>query len=240
MEYRGRSYSRGAEEKHKPTTRMNDETWEKFKPYLCHLYKNYTLSVVMNIMERRHRIVQSKRQYGYRFEKWGVKKYNASEKKASPSALSAIDNESMDFGDAFADLDRDSRCFNQQSLLGLPDEDTFVITTGLDGMDYDSPFGFQGRLIQYPWGTGSDEEAKKLAADFCAAMLDDTNAFDLYSDLYKSLSKSQQSLPATSKLIATCCARVAGRPDNARSAREILSNEWPQAMMEDNSESPFV
>jgi hypothetical protein len=59
MEFRERSYSRGADDKQlKPTTRMNDETWERFKPLLCGLYKQYTLNVVMEYMEKKYKIVQ--------------------------------------------------------------------------------------------------------------------------------------------------------------------------------------
>lgn len=59
MEFRERSFSRGTDERlPKPTTRMNDETWERFKPFLCSLYKKYTLSVVMNVMEKKYGIVQ--------------------------------------------------------------------------------------------------------------------------------------------------------------------------------------
>lgn len=58
MEVRERSYSRGADDKLKPTTRINDETWEKFKPLLCGLYKKYTLNIVMDTMEKKYGIVQ--------------------------------------------------------------------------------------------------------------------------------------------------------------------------------------
>ncbi|KAM0563666.1 hypothetical protein ACHAPJ_001392 [Fusarium lateritium] len=244
MDFRGRSWSRGAEEKSKPTTRMNDETWEKFKPFLCNLYKNYTLNIVMNIMEKRFGIVQSKRQYGYRFEKWGIRKYNANEKKIPPNALTVIGNhESTDYGDVVADFDGDPRSFNSKSLLGLPDEDTLMTTAGSDDTDCDDMSDVQGSsslLIQFPWGTGSDDEANQLAADFCAAMLDDTNAFALYSNLYASLSNTGQSSPETRRFMAIACARVAGEPDNARNARELLSEEWPQTSSNGNSEDPFV
>jgi hypothetical protein len=59
MAFRERSYSRGADERQlKPTTRINDETWERFKPLLCGLYKKYTLNIVMDIMEKKFGIVQ--------------------------------------------------------------------------------------------------------------------------------------------------------------------------------------
>ena len=59
MDFRERSYSRGADDKQlKPTTRINDETWERFKPFLCGLYKKYTLSIVMDIMEKKYGIIQ--------------------------------------------------------------------------------------------------------------------------------------------------------------------------------------
>ncbi|KAG8667221.1 hypothetical protein FPOAC2_12378 [Fusarium poae] len=239
MEFRERSYSRGADDKQlKPTTRMNDETWERFKPLLCGLYKQYTLNVVMEYMEKKYKIVQSKRQYGYRFEKWGVKKYNASDKKTTPISISAgAFDESIDFGDF--DFDQESLTFDQHTLLDPRDEDT-LMATGSDDMDFDEPSDCAEIIIQYPWSTGSNEEANKLAADFCAAMLDDSNASDLYSYLHQYVANSDQSYPETKEFLAVSCARVAGKPDNAGSAKQLLAREWPHALTTGNSDSPFL
>ncbi|EXA47466.1 hypothetical protein FOQG_04371 [Fusarium oxysporum f. sp. raphani 54005] len=245
MEFRERSFSRGTDERlPKPTTRMNDETWERFKPFLCSLYKKYTLSVVMNVMEKKYGIVQSKRQYGYRFEKWGIKKYNANEKKTSHNSLSpSAINDSMDYGDVGADFDREAHSFNQHPLSDRCDPDTLMAAVGSENMEYDESLDSHKAtkvVVPYPWATGSSEEANKLAADFCAAMLDDTNAFALYSNLYEILSNSSQSVPETREFLAICCARVAGKPDNARSARAILAREWTETPTTRVSDSPFV
>ncbi|KAF4449484.1 hypothetical protein F53441_7254 [Fusarium austroafricanum] len=245
MEFRERSFSRGTDDRQaKPTTRMNDETWEKFKPFLCNLYKRYTLSIVMDVMEKKYGIVQSKRQYGYRFEKWGIKKYNASEKKTPHISLSPGGiNDSMDFGDIGADYDQETHAFSQRILFDRPGPDTLMTAAGSDDMDYEESPGSHRAMelaIRYPWTTGSNEEANKLAADFCAAMLDDTNAFTLYSNLYESLSNNRQSLSETREFIAISCARVAGKPDNARNAREIIAREWSEVSLSGNSGSPFV
>ncbi|RGP75960.1 hypothetical protein FLONG3_5540 [Fusarium longipes] len=240
MEFRERSYSTGADDKQlKPTTRINDETWERFKPFLCSLYKKYTLSVVMKIMEKKFGIIQSKRQYGYRFEKWGIKKYNASEKKTTMVSLSPGGfNESLDFGDI--DFDQEPRGFDHHTLLDLPSEDILMTTTGSDDMDFDEPLDCTEHLIQYPWSTGSTEETSKLAADFCAAMLDDSNAFDLYSSLHQSVTNSSQPYPETRQFLAISCARVAGKPDNACRARDLLAREWPDSLTAKNSEFIFL
>ncbi|KAH7198128.1 uncharacterized protein B0J16DRAFT_409683 [Fusarium flagelliforme] len=236
MDFRERSYSRGADDKQlKPTTRINDETWERFKPFLCGLYKKYTLSIVMDIMEKKYGIIQSKRQYGYRFEKWGIKKYNASDKKSPIMSLSPGGiAESIDFGDI--ELDLESRSFDRHSALDFTDGDTLMTTPGSDDMDYDGSLDSKELLIQYPWSTGSIEEARKLAADFCAAMLDDSNAFNLYLNLHQSVANSDHSLRETREFLVISCARVAGKPDNACSARELLAKEWPYEF----SKSPFL
>ncbi|KAF5247464.1 hypothetical protein FAUST_701 [Fusarium austroamericanum] len=237
MEFRERSYSRGADDKLKPTTRINDETWEKFKPLLCGLYKKYTLNIVMDTMEKKYGIVQSKRQYGYRFEKWGVKKYNASDKKTTLISTGAF-NESIDFGDI--DFDQESNAFDQHTMLDLRDGDTLMATAGSDDMDFDEPSDCPEPLIKYPWSTGSAEETNKLAADFCAAMLDDSNASNLYSYLHQSVANSDQSYSETREFLAVSCARVAGKPDNANNAKELLAREWPHALTTGNSDSPFL
>jgi hypothetical protein len=240
MAFRERSYSRGADERQlKPTTRINDETWERFKPLLCGLYKKYTLNIVMDIMEKKFGIVQSKRQYGYRFEKWGVKKYNASDKKTTLISLSpGAFNESTDFGDI--GFDQESHAFDQHMLWDLGDGNTLIPTAGTDDMDFDEPSDDAELLIQYPWSTGSIEEASKLAADFCAAMLDDSNASNLYSYLHQSVANSSQSYPETREFLAVSCARVSGKPDYASSAKELLAREWPHALTTGNSDSPFL
>ncbi|CAJ0549075.1 Ff.00g026880.m01.CDS01 [Fusarium sp. VM40] len=238
MEFRERSYSRGTDDKHsRPTTRMNDETWDKFKTLLCGLYRNYPLSIVMNFMEKEYGISQSKRQYGYRFEKWGVRKYNAGDRKAPLISLSPTSiHGGTNFTDIGADFDQEPHSFSPHPLLDLPDMDAIMTTPGSDNMDYEAA----ELLIQYPWTTGSAEEANKLAADFLAAMLDDKNAFALYSRLHSNLWSNSQSSLKTREFIAISCARVAGKPDNARSARELLEREWPQTSEAGRSESQFV
>lgn len=114
-----------------------------------------------------------------------------------------------------------------------------MATPGSDDMDFDEPPGSPELLIQYPWSTGSAEEASKLAADFCAAMLDDANAFDLYSDLHQSLTNSNRSFPETREFLIISCARVAGKPENASSARELIMREWPHTITS-GSKSPFL
>ncbi|KAF4996752.1 hypothetical protein FGRMN_4316 [Fusarium graminum] len=216
---------------------MSDENWERFKTLLCGLYRKYPLSIVMDFMEKKYGIVQSKRQYGYRFEKWGIKKYNAADKKTPLMALSpASAHEEINFAELGADFDQEPRSFSQHPLLDLPDADAIMTTDGSDCMDHETPEPF----IQYPWMTGSAEETNKLAADFSAAMLDDKNAFALYSKLYETLSNNKQTLSETREFIAVSCARVAGKPDNARSARKILEQEWPRISNMGSAEIPFI
>ncbi|KAF4333811.1 hypothetical protein FBEOM_12406 [Fusarium beomiforme] len=198
----------------------------------------------MNVMEKKFGIVQSKRQYGYRFEKWGVKKYNANEKKAPHISLSPGGiNDPMDYGDIGADFDPETHSSSQHTLSDRYDPDTFMAAVGSEKMEHDESLDNQRAaklVIQYPWATGSAEEANKLAADFCAAMLDDINAFTLYSKLYEALATSNQSFSEAREFIAVSCARVAGIPDNARNARAILAREWTETSTTRISYSPFV
>ncbi|KAF4987721.1 hypothetical protein FDECE_15321 [Fusarium decemcellulare] len=222
----GSSHSRWAEgfDRHKRSIRITDDTWERFKPLLCALYKSYTLQVVMLFMKKRFGFYASKRQYGYRFEKWGIKKYNASEKKASMGALANLGDHEQSLGEMVAVLSsRDAHALNTPFMPSLPG----AMPDDIDNDDCPSAKP-SSSPVSYPWSTGTNDEAKKLAADFCAAMLDDENAFSLYLDLYGSLSNSEQSSPEASTFIAISCARVAGKPDNAQRAQEVLSTQWAQ------------
>jgi hypothetical protein len=49
----GPSNSRWIDPAHKRSHRITDESWERFKPILCTLYKSYTLNIVMEFMKRR-------------------------------------------------------------------------------------------------------------------------------------------------------------------------------------------
>lgn len=200
-------------DRHKRSHRITDESWERFKPILCTLYKSYTLNIVMEFMKRRFNFHASKRQYGYRLDKWGVKKYNNSgEKKNSMSAL-----DQMEF-DNVRPLDTSSR-------LNLPSNmaSTSAIVDDTDHDDHIPMKPNPRHRIRYPWGPGDGQATTKLAADFCAAMSDDENAFQLYSGLYNSLSRSNQPHSATQMFVAISCARVADKPENTRQAWELLS-----------------
>ncbi|KAF4975272.1 hypothetical protein FZEAL_7917 [Fusarium zealandicum] len=226
------SHSRwaGPFERHTRSLRITDDIWERFKPLLCALYRSYTLTVVMTFMKKRFGFRASKRQYGYRFEKWGIKKYNAGEKKASTGALATLgDDEHMDLADMVALLTKDNHAFNTSSLLSLPNSRALSPSVVSDDTENDDSSLVQAMPqdhIIYPWEAGAREETYKLAAEFCAAMSDDENAFALYSDVYKSLAESPISSSGTKKFIAISCARVAGRTDNATQARELLSKQY--------------
>ncbi|KAJ4310892.1 hypothetical protein N0V84_010738 [Fusarium piperis] len=197
----------------KRSIRITEESWEKFKPILCTLYKSYTLNVVMEFMKKRFGFNASKRQYGYRLDKWGIKKYNnAAEKKNSMGAL-----EQMEFDNV--------RPFNTTPRLTLPSNmsSTSAIVDDMDRDDYIHMKQSPRHRIRYPWGPGGVEATRKLAADFCAAMLDDENAFPLYSGLYTSLSRPNQPHSATQTFVAISCARVADKLENAHHAHELLS-----------------
>ncbi|RSL67799.1 hypothetical protein CEP54_003158 [Fusarium duplospermum] len=214
-------------DKHKRSIRITEEHWEKYKSILCTLYKSYTLNVVMEFMRKQFRFHASKRQYGYRLDKWGVKKYNSGEKKNSMGAL-----EQMEF----------NRPFNTSLRLSLPSNITSTSAIA-DEMDHDGSIQptkpSPRHRIRYPWGPGDGEAIKKLAADFCAAMSDDENAFRLYSSLYNFLSKSNQPHSATQMFVAISRARVADTPENARQAHGLLSSLLTQRQAYDD-EPHFV
>ncbi|RSL69614.1 hypothetical protein CEP51_012304 [Fusarium floridanum] len=208
-------------DRNKRSIRITEDDWEKYKSILCTLYKSYTLNIVMEFMRKRFNFHASKRQYGYRLDKWGVKKYNAGEKKNSMGGL-----EQMEFDNV--------RPFNTSLRLSLHSNITSTSAIA-DEMDHDDP----RHRISYSWGPGDSEAIKKLAADFCAAMSDDENAFPLYSDIYNFLSQSNQPHSATQMFIAISCARVADTPENARQAHRLLSSLLNQRQLYDD-EPPFV
>lgn len=133
------------------------------------------------------------------------------------------------------------RQFNTSPRLNLPSN----MASGsaiVDDTDHDDYIPMQPNprhRIRYPWGPGDGEATKKLAADFCAAMSDDENAFQLYSDLYGSLSRSNQHHSATQMFLAISCARVADKPENTRQAWELLSGLLSQQQSYDD-EPHFV
>ncbi|KAM0426139.1 hypothetical protein ACHAPT_008482 [Fusarium lateritium] len=215
-------------DRNRRSIRITDESWEKFKPILCTLYKSYTLNIVMEFMEKRFNFRATKRQYGYRFEKWRVKKYNSGDKKTSMESLEHIEFD-------------DHRTFSTSPRLSVPGSitSTSAIADDVDHDDYMTEKPSSRHHICYPWGPGDGNEARKLAADFCAAMLDDENAFSLYSELYSSLSSSGKPHSATHMFVAVSCARVADRPDNARQAHGLLSNLLAQRQAH-NAEPHFV
>ncbi|KAI8687134.1 Clr5 domain-containing protein [Fusarium sp. Ph1] len=225
----GPSNSRWIDPAHKRSHRITDESWERFKPILCTLYKSYTLNIVMEFMKRRFNFHASKRQYGYRLDKWGVKKYNSGEKKNSMGAL-----EQMEFDNV--------RPFDTSPRLNLPSTiaSTSAIVDDTDHDDYISTQPSPRHRIRYPWGPGDGEATRKLAADFCAAMSDDENAFQLYSGLSSSLSTSNQPHSATQMFLAISCARVADKPEDTRQAWELLSGLLSQQQQAYDDEPHFV
>ncbi|CAM1504375.1 Fc.00g019660.m01.CDS01 [Cosmosporella sp. VM-42] len=82
--------------------RISEAEWEKHKNTLCMLYRTWPLSEVMDFMDMRYNFRPTKRQYGYRFEKWGIKKYreivNPEEVVVKPDGLSTgTDGKEKDF-----------------------------------------------------------------------------------------------------------------------------------------------
>ncbi|KAF7543663.1 hypothetical protein G7046_g9951 [Stylonectria norvegica] len=73
------------------SARIKDQDWNQYQPLLTQLYSSYTLLEVMDYMKQRYHFAPSKRQYGYRFEKWHVKKYNCGEKKTPMRPVTEMD-----------------------------------------------------------------------------------------------------------------------------------------------------
>ncbi|KAH0543033.1 hypothetical protein FGG08_002641 [Glutinoglossum americanum] len=51
------------------------EKWEEHKEELCRLYRDMVLDDLITMMKARHGFAPSRRQYIFRFEKWGVRKH---------------------------------------------------------------------------------------------------------------------------------------------------------------------
>ncbi|KAM5348361.1 hypothetical protein ACJ41O_008185 [Fusarium nematophilum] len=130
-------------------------------------------------------------------------------------------------------LNREHRPAINMSMLGLPSISTHSMSTMSDDNDNDdqSPIREITRpVILYSWTAWSPEEARKLAADFSAAMLDEENAFSLYSGLYSSVCGSAQPYRAARRFIAISCARTAGRPENVEQAQKLLLAQWSKGL----------
>ncbi|KAF7543392.1 hypothetical protein G7Z17_g10776 [Cylindrodendrum hubeiense] len=234
----------GPKERHRRSSRITDATWDFYRPLLCKLYKSYTLVVVMAFMKERFGFAPSKRQYGYRFEKWGIRKYHSTDKQGPTRNLANADdlpNEQIvsEFFDAMSP-DLNSPGYAAGLYLDVPGNGaaqhapsnasatSATSDAGASFVDEDTDFedglsspGNPIVPISYPWG--ADDEAKKLVADFCSAMSDDENAFGLYLDLYDLLSNSPASSATAKSLLVTSLARVAQQPHNANRGRALLS-----------------
>ncbi|KAH7145855.1 hypothetical protein B0J13DRAFT_329556 [Dactylonectria estremocensis] len=239
-------------QRHGRSSRITDLTWDFYKPLLCNLYQSYTLAVVMALMKQKFDFTPTKRQYGYRFEKWGIRKYNSAEKQGLARNLPELDKLINDpaISDFFNTLSPDLGISNYapRPFLGVSDaaggnvgnvantfSDVSATTSPSTASDADASF-FDGDTavedppspprtpfsdISYPWGT--DDEVKKLVADFCSAMSDDQNASDLYLDLFQVLSMSPSPLYNAKSLIVTSFARAAQNPRDAKRAQQTLS-----------------
>ncbi|KAK7416457.1 hypothetical protein QQZ08_011983 [Neonectria magnoliae] len=211
----------------------------------------------------------SKRQYGYRFKKWKMMKYNSADKMGTPRNSAKIDelpNEDMinDFlknvvspdlhvqryrsRPLFLDVPSGSANYNEaayhapSNASGTPaasdvDAEMSFVDEDTDSEDDVSSPGSPAVSIRYPWEV--DDEVKKLVADFCAAMSDEENAFDLYSDLLGSLASSSESSASAKNLVIISFARVAQQPKNAKIARELLTRHREQ-VQQSGSDRPFV
>ncbi|KAH7165604.1 hypothetical protein EDB81DRAFT_259286 [Dactylonectria macrodidyma] len=234
------------------SSRITDLTWDFYKPLLCNLYQSYTLAVVMALMKQKFDFTPSKRQYGYRFEKWGIRKYNSAEKQGLTRNLPELDKLINDpvISDFFNTLSPDLISPNHASgsFLDVPDSaggnfgnaanamsDISATTSPSTDSDADASFFDGDTAVEDPpspprtpnpgisYPWGPADEAKKLVADFFSAMSDDQNASEMYSDLFQVLSMSSSPLYNAKNLIVTSFARVAQNPRDAKRAQQLLS-----------------
>ncbi|KPM34669.1 hypothetical protein AK830_g11902 [Neonectria ditissima] len=200
----------------------------------------------------------SKRQYGYRFEKWKMRKYNSADKTSSPRNPAKIDefpNEEI-VNEFFDSLSRGIHTHGYEShssFLNIPGvggnynhvahhaQSKASATSAASDLDADASFidedtDSEDAVSPRP-GTPipsirypweTDDEAMKHVADFCAAMSDDKNAFGLYYNLFDSLSNSTESSAAAKNLLITSFTRVAQQPKNAKMARNLLARHRDQ------------
>lgn len=255
----------GRKDKHRRSSRITDATWDQYKPLLCKLYKSYTLMVVMSFMKQRFDFAPSKRQYGYRFEKWGVRKYHATDKPGPTRNVGGVDELPSEqivnefFGDMSPDLnspeygsglflDVPGRGNNKGAIAHRAPSNASATSATSDASascldedtDFEDSLSSPGRTtspISYPWG--ADDDAKKLVADFCSTMSDDQNAYDIYLNLFDALPKSPASLITAKSMIITSLTRVAQQPKNAKQARDRLSRFRDQAKTR-GSDRPFL
>ncbi|CAM1511286.1 Fc.00g087990.m01.CDS01 [Cosmosporella sp. VM-42] len=224
-------------QKNPRSARITDATWNQYKKMLCALYKNYTLLDVMNYMQLRYDFTPSKRQYGYRFEKWGIKKYNSGDKRSPVRPVQEMENfvhevEKMDdefyapppqdikneLTPGFLSIPRNMGISHSPGSLSATSEGTFF-----EGSDFGDAMSSPASPISpifYPWDR--EEESKKLAADFCSAMSDDENAFRLYFELYNAASTRLST--AAKDMLVISCARAADQTKNAKLARQLLAH----------------
>ncbi|KAK7398091.1 hypothetical protein QQX98_012543 [Neonectria punicea] len=249
-----RGAGRKGKERHRRSSRIADATWEEHRSQLCELWESCTLAEVMDFMKKEHKFTPSKRQYGYRFKKWEMKKYNSADKTDTPQN-SAKNGVSPDFhvqryrsGPRFLDVPTnysETAYHAPSNASGTPsasdvDAEMSFVDEDTDSEDNVSSPGSPALSIRYSWEF--DDEVKKLVTDFCAATLDEENSFVLGSDLLGSLASSSEASTSAKNLVIISFARVARQPKNAKNAkiaRELLTRHREQAQ-QSGFDRPFV